>query len=360
MDMRFAHFAICTALALTAAAQFRNGSQTVVLELPRVSQRGEVSQRIGLTDIRVVYHRPAVHGRKIWGAVVPYGKVWRTGANEITRVEFSDPVTVEGHPLAAGAYGLHMIPGEAAWTVIFSRDATSWGSFFYDPKDDALRVDVTPRPNEMREMLTFDFTDVTPDAATLQLEWEKLAVPLRLGVDVKSIVLPRIRRQLTGLPQYTSMAWDDAARYMLDQGWDLEEALQYADHSLQKEETFQNLLTKSELLQKLGRTDEAHAVFDRAIHSADAMQIHSYARQLQAQGPEQGAQALQIFEANAAAHPDVWVIHAGMARVLSAHHDFDRAAREMQLALASAPEPQKGGVQKQLDQLRAGHDINAQ
>jgi hypothetical protein len=352
--------ALCAALASAAAAQFRNGNQTVVLELPRVSQRGEVAQRLGLTDIRVVYHRPAVQGRKIWGTVVPDGKVWRTGANEITRVDFSDPVTVEGHLLPAGTYGLHMIPGESSWTVIFSHDATSWGSFFYDAKDDALRFDVTPRTNDMREQLTFDFTDVTPDAATMQLVWETVAVPIRISVDNKTLVLPRIRRQLTGLPQYTSMAWDDAARYMLDQGWDLEEALRYADHSLQQEQTFPNLLTKAEILEKLGRNDEAHALFDRAIRSAQATQVHSYARQLQAQGPEQAAQALLVFEANAAAHPDAWVTHAGMARVHSAHHEFERAAKEMQLALSAAPEPQRAGVQKQLDQLRSGHDINEQ
>jgi len=353
-----AHFAACAAFAVTAAAQFRNGNQTVVLELPRVSQRAEVVQRIGLTDIRVLYHRPAVHGRKIWGSVVPYRSVWRTGANEITRIEFSDPVTVEGHPLPPGAYGLHMIPGESSWTVIFSRDATSWGSFFYDAKDDALRVDVTPRPNEMRELLTFDFTDVTPDAATLTLEWEKLAVPIRFAVDTKTIVLPRIRRQLTALPQYTSMAWDDAARYLLDEGWNLDEALQYADRSLGKEETFQNLLTKAEILRKLGRSAEAQAVFGHAIRSAGAAQVHGYARQLQAQGPEQSEQALEIFTENAAAHPDAWIIHAGLARVHSAHHEFARAAEEMQLALAAAPEAQRVGVQKQLDELRAGRDIN--
>jgi tetratricopeptide (TPR) repeat protein len=108
----------------------------------------------------------------------------------------------------------------------------------------------------------------------------------------------------------------------------------------------------------LGRPDEAHTVFDRAIRSTDAMHVHLYARQLQAQGTEQAAQALRLFEANAAAHPDAWVTHAGMARVHSAHHQFDQAAKEMELALASAPEPQKTGVQRQLDQLRGGHDIN--
>jgi hypothetical protein len=356
----FALTILSAALALRTSAQFRNGSQTVVLELPRISQRAEVVQRLGLTDIRVVYHRPAVHGRAIWGKVVPYGQVWRTGANEITRLELSDPVTVEGHPLPAGAYGLHMIPRETSWTVILSRNATSWGSFFYDEKDDALRFDVAPQPNEMRELLTFDFSDVAPDAATLRLEWEKVAIPIHIAVDNKALVLPRIRRQLTGLPQYTSMAWDDAARYLLDQGWNLEEALGYADRSLQKEQTFQNLLTKSELLAKLGKSDEARTTFDHAIRSADAVQVHLYARQLQAQGPEQAAQALQIYEANAAAHPDVWITHAGMARVHSAHHEFERAAAEMKLAASGAPDQQRAGVEKQLEQLKAGRDINVQ
>jgi hypothetical protein len=347
------------ALAWSAAAQFRNGNQTVVMELPRISQRAEVSQRIGLTDVRVIYHRPAVHGRRIWGNVVPYGRVWRTGANEITRVEFSDGVTVEGKPLPAGAYGLHMIPGQSSWTVIFSRDATSWGSFFYDAKDDALRVEVTPQPNEMRESLTFDFADVAPDSATLRLEWEKLAVPLRIAVDTKAVIMPRIRRQLTSLAQYTSMAWDDAARYMLDQGWDLDEALRYADQSLQKEEVFQNLLTKAEILQKLGREAEARPLFEKAVRSADALPVHLYARQLQAQGPEEAQQALRFFELNAAAHPEAWVTHAGLARVYSARGDFGRAAQEMKLAMAGAPDPQKSAMQKQIEQLQAGRDINA-
>jgi len=347
-------------LASPLAAQFRNGNQTVIMELPRVSQQGEVAQRIGLTDIRVIYHRPAVHGRRIWGKVVPYGQVWRTGANEITRVTFSDPVTVEGHPLAAGAYGLHMIPGESKFTAIFSNDATSWGSFTYDQKNDALRVEITPQPNEMRESLTYEFADVTPDSTTLRLEWEKLAIPIRISVDNKAIVLPRIRRQLTGLAQYTSMAWDDAARYLLDQGWELGEALEYVDKSLQKEETFTNVLTKAELLQKLGRPAEAGPLFEKAVKSAAAVQVHAYARQLQAAGPEQAAQALQFFEWNAQAHPDVWITRAGMARVYSARHDFRKAAEEMKAALAAAPDKAKTNLHRQLEQLQAGSDINAQ
>src|SRR5213595_1875162 len=131
---------------LTGAAFAQND-----LNLPDVSQAAEVKQRIALTDITINYHRPLVNGRKIWGALVPYGKVWRAGANENTTIAFSDPVSVEGQPLPKGTYGLHMIPNENEWTIIFSKNSTSWGSFTYDQKEDALRVKVKPQAAEMHE-----------------------------------------------------------------------------------------------------------------------------------------------------------------------------------------------------------------
>jgi hypothetical protein len=130
-------------LAGRADAQFKNGSQATELNLPTLSQRAVVIQRIGLTDITIVYHEPYVGGREIWGKTVPYGKVWRAGANENTTITFADDVSIEGKPLPAGTYGLHVIPNADHWTIIFSKNSTSWGSFSYDEKEDALRVDVT-------------------------------------------------------------------------------------------------------------------------------------------------------------------------------------------------------------------------
>src|SRR5881227_2330349 len=135
-------FALCLAIFALGGTVFAQND----LNLPDVSQAAEVKQRIALTDITVKYHRPLVNGRKIWGGLVPYGKVWRAGANENTTIEFSDPVSVEGQPLAKGIYGLHLIPGENEWTVIFSKNSSSWGSYSYKQKDDALRVDVKPKP----------------------------------------------------------------------------------------------------------------------------------------------------------------------------------------------------------------------
>src|SRR5438552_14144895 len=167
------------------------------LYLPDVSQATEVKQRIALTDITIKYHRPLVNGRKIWSGLVPYGKVWRAGANENTTIEFSDPVSVEGQPLAKGVYGLHMIPNPDSWTVIFSKTNTAWGSYSYDQKDDALRVNVKPKPlTETKEAMEFDFEDLKPDSTAVTLRWEKLCVPFTVSINDADQTLENIRAQL--------------------------------------------------------------------------------------------------------------------------------------------------------------------
>src|SRR6266705_3291593 len=147
-------------------------AQSTILDLPRPSQHASVTQRIGITDITINYHRPLVNGRKIWGGLVPYGQVWRAGVNENTSIAFSDPVTIEGRPLDKGAYGLHMIAGENEWTVIFSKNSTSWGSFTYNQAEDALRVTSKPQSAELHEALTYDFDQLTPNSAVVTLRWE--------------------------------------------------------------------------------------------------------------------------------------------------------------------------------------------
>src|SRR5881394_2060104 len=154
---------------MTAAVPVASAAQSFVLDLPTASPRAQISQRIGLTEITINYHRPLVKGRKIWGGLVPYGTVWRAGANENTTIAFTDPVSIEGKPLAKGIYGLHMIPGENEWTLIFSNNSTSWGSFTYDQKEDALRVSVKPQPAEFHEALTYDFDEVKPDSTVVTL-----------------------------------------------------------------------------------------------------------------------------------------------------------------------------------------------
>ncbi len=331
-------------------------AQSAVLNIPRQSQHSVLTQRIGITDITINYHRPLVNGRKIWGDLVPYGQVWRAGANENTTIAFSDPVTIEGQPLDKGVYGLHMIPGENEWTVIFSRNSTSWGSFTYKQAEDALRVTVKPQTADMHNALTYDFDKLTPTSAVVELAWEKVAVPFKVDVDVNKIVEANLHQQLRGLAQYTWEGWDDAANYLLAQKTDLDEALTYENQSIEVEKRFDNLLTKSNILEALNRKDEADTTRKQALALANPLQLHIYARQLQ--GQKRQDEAFVIFRENARKHPEEWFVHSGMARIYCSQGKFDDAVKEMNVALAGAPDGQKTYVEGLVKRLQAKQDIN--
>lgn len=331
-------------------------AQSVPLDLPRDSQHAIVVQRIGLTDIKVNYHRPLVKDRKIWGKVVPYDSVWRAGANENTTISFADPVTIEGKPLEPGTYGLHMIPTEKEWTVIFSRNSTSWGAFTYSQEEDALRVTVKPQTAEFHEALAYDFDDAKADSTVLTMRWEKVAVPVKIGVNTNEIVQASLRKQLRGLAQYTWDGWDDAANYLVSNKLNMEDALKYCDRSVQVEERFDNLHTKSIVLTALGKKDEAEKTLNLALTKANAQQMHSYARQLQIDG--QSEKAFAIYRENAKKNPDVWIVHMGLGRMYSAQGDYANAAKEIRVALTSAPPPNKAFLENFAKRLDAKDDIN--
>jgi hypothetical protein len=341
---------------LMAAMSGVSPAQSFVLDLPRQSQRAEVSQRIGITDITVSYHRPLVNDRKVWGDLVPYGKVWRAGANENTTITFSDPVQIEGKPLYKGTYGLHMIPNADEWTIIFSKNSTSWGAFTYDEKEDALRVTVKPQPADMHNALTYDFDQLKPDSAVVELEWEKIAVPFKVSVDVHDVVEASLKKQLRSLSQYTWMSWDDAANYLLAEKVALDDALIYGNKSIENEDRFDNEMTKSKILTALNRKDEATAAQKKALDMATPLQVHLYGRQLQ--GEKRSEEAFAIFRENAHKHPDQWFVHSGLARIYCSQGKFDDAAKEMKLALAAAPDNQKSYVDGLVKRLEAKQDIN--
>ena len=337
-------------------AQFKSGAQSTALDLPLISQGATVTQRIGLTDITIHYHRPLINGRKVWGAMVPYGQVWRAGANENTTIEFTDPVTIEGKPLAKGVYGLHMLPTENEWTIIFSNNSTSWGSFSYDQKEDALRVTVKSQPSDFHEALTYDFNDVKPDSAVVALQWEKLTVPFKVGVNVNDIATASIARQLRNTGGFNWNGFDDASRYLLENKGNLDDALKYSDRSIQIEERFENLLTKSQILTAQGKKSEGAALEAKALEKANAFQTHVFARQLLTDGDK--TRAYEVFRSNAQKHPTEWVTHVGLARMYSSQGDFNKASTEMKTALGAAPEPQKAPLQALQKRLDAKDDIN--
>lgn len=344
-------------LATTLLANAAAHAQSAVLTLPDASQAASVGQRVGLTDITVTYHRPLVRGRNIWGDLVPFGQVWRAGADENTTIAFSDDVTVEGQPLAKGTYGLHMLPEKDGWTVIFSKNHTSWGSFSYDKAEDALRVPVKPVPSEPHEALTYDFDQLTPDSVTVTLRWEKLAVPFKVAVDVKAITVARLKEQLRTKPSFTWIGWNDAANWCVKEKTNLDGALKWADTSIQNEERFENLDTKSLILAALGKPAEAKVAMDRALSKAGPLQMHGYARRLL--GEKKVDEAIKIFETNAKKHPDIWFVHAGLARAQSAKGNYAAAAKSMKEALSRAPEDQKTYIKGLVDKLEAGKDINS-
>jgi tetratricopeptide (TPR) repeat protein len=355
MRYRYCLVILLAAAALSAVAPSAQ-AQSAVLDLPRASQHALITQKIGVTDITINYHRPLVNKRKVFGGLEPYGKVWRAGANENTTIAFSDAVTVEGKPLAAGTYGLHMIPGENEWTVIFSKAATAWGSFTYDQKEDALRITVKPQASEFHEALTYDFDDPKPDATTVTMRWDKAAVLFKVAVNTHEIAAESLHKQLRGLAQYTWEGWDDAANYFLAEKTNLEEALKYEDRSIQVEERFENVMTKANILDALNRKDEATVVRNKALGMANITQLHIYGRQLQQQGKQE--QAFDIFRTNIKKDPNHWLAHNESARLACAKGDFDTAVKEMKLSAAGATDQNKPAAEALVKRLENKEDIN--
>jgi hypothetical protein len=253
------------------------------LTLPRDSQRQEIAQTIGDTKISIVYHRPNIKGRTLWGCqaknvvpkanyeepcLVPYGQVWRTGANENTTFEVSRDVTIDGQPLPAGKYGLHTIPNRDEWIIIFSKDNDDWGSFTYDQTKDALRFKVKPQTAEFQETMSLGFNDVGQNTAKLVLRWEKIAVPFKIDVgDVSGRTVAIIREAIANRKPDDFRPINQGAGYVLTfkvRG-SYEEAVGWLDASIKARETFGNLSTKARILAEMGKIKEAIETGEKAV-----------------------------------------------------------------------------------------------
>jgi hypothetical protein len=284
-------------LTFCAASYASAQSAQPVVRLPRPSQKANVMQTIGVTDVTITYSRPAVKGRKIWGdapaaaastgtatlddsntrvagaPIVPYGHVWRAGANEATTFTVTDDVLINGQKLAAGTYSLHTIPGKDEWTIIFNSDAGQWGSFSYDEKKDALRVKAKPETvAENQEWLSYEIPDVGPSTAKIALRWERLRVPFTVEVpNVDALMRAKVDALIAANPTDWNIPLLVARQYANDDKWD--EAIKWADQSIKVKETFQNLATKAQLLFAAGRKDDAFAVADKALERGKADKV---------------------------------------------------------------------------------------
>jgi hypothetical protein len=276
------------ALLVAACACVAANAQGV--RLPRPSQKASVMQTLGVTDLTITYSRPGVKGRKIWGdppagaaggtatlddararpkdaVIVPYGHVWRTGANEATTFTVTDDVLVNGQPLKAGTYSLHTIPGPAEWTIIFNSDPGQWGSFAYDEKKDVLRVKTKPEAAaDMQEWLAFGIDPVGESSARVNIRWEKLTVPFTVEVkDVPALTLVKARETVASAKADDWQTPLQAANYLLNNKGDLTQAMTWTEQSIKARENFNNLNLKARILAAQGKTAEAVAAGEKAL-----------------------------------------------------------------------------------------------
>jgi tetratricopeptide (TPR) repeat protein len=339
------------------------------------NKKASVSEQIGITDVIIHYSRPGVKKRDghIWGELIPVGYTelgygtkkaapWRAGANENTTIEFTTDVKIEDHELAAGRYGFFVAydPGEC--TIIFSKNSTSWGNFFYNPEEDALRVKVKPvKADKGVEWLKYEFADQTPTSATIQLQWEKLVIPFRVDVDVVKTQIESFRKELRGdraLPG-SWQAWNQAAAYCAANHTNLEEGLLWADSSLSDKfggaSSFLAWQTKAAILDSMGRKAEAADAMKKAMPLMDMIQGYTYGYSLIATDRKE---AFEIFKMVYEKYPNTLFSNIGMASGYSAFGDYKKALVFAQKALLQAKGGNKTEIERNIRDLQNGKDMN--
>jgi hypothetical protein len=240
------------------------------MRLPQASQGASVKQTIGLNDVTITYSRPGVKGRKIWGGLVPYSNVWRTGANAATTIQFTDDVLVEGQPLPAGTYSLHTIPGEKEWTLIFNKDANQWGSYSYDAAKDAVRVKVTPMAGPPQEWMQFRFEDPSINSARVVLAWENLQVPFTIknATDTNTKVVGMLRDSVAKAKPDEWQVYYRAGNYLVQNKIYMDDAAAWLDKAIAISPTPQTHYAKARYFDAAGKTKEAIAELDKALAAA--------------------------------------------------------------------------------------------
>ncbi len=385
MKLPLRHTLLCS-LLLLGSAWPSSAQPRLTLPPGGDNQKTSITQHMGLVAVTIEYNSPDVHGPtgedrkgKIWGQLVPWGMVdlgvrggekspWRAGSNENTTFAVTHDVEIEGQKLPAGKYGLHMIPAEnGEWTIIFSKNADAWGSFFYDESEDALRVPAKAEKADYREWLDYEFLDRKLDTCLVALEWENLRVPFRVKVpDTLGLYVASLRRELTSAYGFQWEAFDAAANFLLQRDTEnkyIDLALEWSNQSMSPviggQRNFTTLVTQSTVLDRLKRTEESKKAREEALAdpAVTALQIHFFARGLTQQGKHQ--EALEVFQENARRFPGAWPTEVGLARGYAGIGDNKKALEHAKKALDNAPdEGNKRNIAGLITRLEKGENIN--
>jgi hypothetical protein len=333
--------------------------------------RARVSEEVGITDITVKYSRPDVNGREgnIWGGLVTYGfsttnlntnqnnMPWRAGANENTTITFEHDVKVAGKSIKAGTYGLHMAVWPDSVIIIFSNQTDSWGSFYYDDKQDALRVTVKPVSlDKSVEYLKYEFIEQKEKYCVIALQWEKLSIPFRVDVDVENIIVARLREQVLSQKGFNQLNLVAAANYCLNKNINLAEALTWSQRAAGLK-SFNTLSTLGTAYTKNSKLPQADSVMNEALVFANANQHTGYGRSLIA--AKRLDRAMEIFTANQKKHGDVPAVHTGFMYYYAAKGDFKNALQYADKVMSlSTSDAAKKALEPLMQKLKEGKDIN--
>ncbi len=351
----------CTLIALYSFAQFSETQFTIATVSPKCA----IIQRIGITDVEIRYHSPAVRGREIWNSFyVPYdGKPfpWRAGANENTTISFSKDVSLNGNKLAAGVYGFHIIPSASEWILAFSKNSSSWGSFTYKIEEDALRIKVKPDSIPHQEWLRYEFLEPKQSSKTssavVALSWEKKRVSFKIEDDTKQHVLETIKSELRSVKQYSWDSWYLAASYCVQKKIYLEEGLEWINKSISLSANFSNTNKKAELLELTDKKEEAKKIRELAMQLITPAELLQQGWQLLfAKKPKE---AMELFQLNLKRNGDKLLpVTEGLARGYAASGDLKQSLKYARLSMVnSIDDKSKGYWEKAIKALEGGKDF---
>jgi tetratricopeptide (TPR) repeat protein len=336
-----------------------------VITTPRVpSPAAMVTQTVGISTVTVKYSRPSVKNREIWGKLVPYGynvqafgagneAPWRAGANENTVIQFSHPATVQGQRVPAGSYGLFfVINQDNTGEVILSKDYKSWGSFWYDTKQDEMRTKIQLRNIPQTELLTYDFINITKNSAELVLNWEKKQFPVKIEFAVDSLVMANAAEELKGQTGFTWQGYASAANYALQNKVNLDQGLNWIDQAITQNANFTTLSIKSGILKETGKTEDADKTMKQAIDIATENELNQYGYQLLAQNQQD--KAIEMFILNTQRHPKSPNVWDSLGEGYAIKGDKKNAIINFKKSLSLDPPPNvKANSEKYLKQLGA-------